>query len=811
MTPSLSAYPSDRPAWLTAFDQAPSHAVDQLLRGRALPDRLVRVTPSELVRDWLVAWGDEDDFAARLDSAFAQWVRTTWHEVPATSSDARRLARAWLNLFLLVGTFDFFTDASTELLDRASERETYLWPLSTGPALDPVGRFLAAIAPYQPDRRLARSWWTMCDLPPDVPYYHIAYAVAGIRGLPPQDVDDQGGFRWDVAHAVRRIGRGLARSVEDGRVTESVAREEFTSVATITIDSFPFPGRWREALCMDIETAPANVREWLAAVTPKASRTRGRADEGSDYRRRSSPRFDTSWPSKATTIAAGLRQREPSSRQQADALLREQHIYALQTGDTDAVARSLCNFARSIWDHDAATAAEWATGARRVQPWDPYTWNTLARSLLRAGRRDDSVRVGWQAIERFPDNEVTWNDLGAALVEAYRFLEAEEVFWQSAERFPHRPYGWRGVGDVLRRQGEFSRAEAVYRRALSEFCPDNAFLLDGLGNVLKAVGEYEAAIGQYRQALHIDPHSAYSWRGLAMAEKAAGHLDLAEKAFRDGLSACPSEEYLARGLKALLRVRADLGGAARASREPAASDVEASTPPPVLHEDAVESLSPQQIEAQLSTARTLRRAARRRREDLVDGIEAASHANQLLAALRSGRPWETRPLVEAIIGAAESGDVSSTKALLADGARRFPQALQLAYAETRAWRELAARSGGSDPDIQVDEIIAPLRRFRRFDMALRPVELLETFRAQLVVPDTSQEARILSLSRLRRLIDEPAARPFEKWWKDRMHAYVLGSNGAGTVEAADAHLRRYGRQLDALEEDISNRVAIPSG
>lgn len=744
----------------------------------------------------------------RVDASLAEWISITWHEVPGKKSEARRLATAWLNAFSLVSYFDSFSRSAFTLLQKVEDRESYLWPLSTGPAQDPAGRFLLAIADYQSDRSLARMWWQLCELPPDVPFYHAPYALAGIRGLPPATDEDRGGFRPDVFEGLMTVGIALSRGAEQNRVNDAVARQEFLDLAAITIRAFPFPSRWREVLTAQGDTTPARMRPWLESTISSLPSDHPR-------RRASATRSDTamlqpdpSWPKRAVSLSQSLKQTR-DTRKDVNQLLDEQRRYALRTGHSDPLARSLCNFAGSIWDSDAATASEWASEAREWQPWDAYTWNTLTRALLREREHDRSVSVGWQAIERFPDNEISWNDLGAALAQASRLVEAEEVFWQSADRFPTRPYGWRGLGDVLRRRGDYPHAEAVYRRALGEFCPENRYLLDGLANVLKAVGRYQESVEEYQRALELDPASAYSWRGLAMAEKAAGNLDRAEQAFRNGLAANPGEEYLDRGLRALLRIRRDLGGSASTDPEPPLEEVEAVVPPPMPSTEVLGYLSTEEREAHLSTARTLRRAARRRREDLTDGQVPRQYAGQILADLRAARPWETRPLAEAMLGAAEAEDPQAAAVLLDIALERFPDAPQLAYAEARTRRELLALSSNGHAD-GLQSALTPLRRMRRLDLRLRAVELLETARAHLVVADSDGKGQ--SIDQLERLVNVPSSTSsFDTWWRGRVHGYVFSTSGPRSLTYIESRIRTYSRELDALAEDLTNRVTIPTG
>jgi tetratricopeptide (TPR) repeat protein len=813
MTAVQQSFGGGGPAWLTQFEDDPLDAIDRLLMQRAVLDRPSRAEPVELLRDWLVALRDEEDFGTRVDTAVAEWIALHWLETPTRDTDAKRLARAWVGAFELISVFDFFEASARELLKRVGEREPYLWPLSSGPARDPVGRFLLAIADHQRDRSLTRMWWNLCDVPPEVPYYHAQYILAGIRGLPVDEPDQRGGLRQDILHAVIRLAISLSGAVDEGRVQEQTAAEEFTNAAVITVAAFPFPHLWQQGLGSASANLSERVRSWLLGVTPDplAPRPRARRPSASRSPRESLVgRPSSDWTQVAVDARRLIEQRQPRGRALADGLLADQRRYAERTGDASWLSRSLCNFAHALWHYDPGTARTWANEARLWMPSDPYTWNTLTRALMLGGQLQQSIQVGWRAIERFPENEVAWNDLGAALERGKRFLEAEEVFWQSAERFPERPYGWRGLGDVLRKQGEFTRAEEVYRGAIGRGFAENAFIHDGLANVLKAVGRHDESIEHYKKAIKLDPGSAYSWRGLAMAEKAAGRLDDAQAAFEGGLRHADDDERLIRGLDALRKQRSRLGGAARAEPEEPPAELETAVDP--VSASPVElAEAPEEGESQLSAARTLRRAARRRFESTADGKVARRHAARMLDALEATRPWDARPYAEAIIGSAESNDLTAAQAQLSYATRRFPEAPQLAYAETRFRRARGAIERDNTGSRAASEVAAPMRRLRRIDQSARAVELLETLSAQLAWGSDLEEEATLTIAKIRQTVGAHGGSDdgFSGWWKLRVRDYLFGrSNGHSDIHAVRERVRAHQRELDALEEDLTNRMTI---
>lgn len=154
--------------------------------------------------------GAEGDFLPRLDAALAAWVVRSWGTVPE-SRTAARLADAWSRLAEVVTYLDKLEATAAILRAGFEEARDYLGPLSPSPARDPLGRYFAAIAEYQPDRSLAPFWWRLCDLPDGVPFFHARYAIAGLCGLPAPEDEEAGGFRTEVIRGVVRLAQAFRR------------------------------------------------------------------------------------------------------------------------------------------------------------------------------------------------------------------------------------------------------------------------------------------------------------------------------------------------------------------------------------------------------------------------------------------------------------------------------------------------------------------------------------------------------------------------------------------------------------------------
>ncbi len=403
------------PAWLTAFDGEPVKALDALLRRRFYLGNLQLAESDELLIDWLELL-DGTDFPGRLDAAMAEWIVRRWGDRSAGRSP-ELLADAWARLLAVVSYAGELEQAGAALGPLFADAHDFLGPLSGSPSRDPLGLYLAAVANHQTDRSRAPHWWWMCDLPDAVPYYHAIYAVAGLRGLPPEPGDPGGGFRRDVARAVVRLARAFYRLGKEGILPKKEAREAFRDVGLLTYAAYPLPARWVEALAAELRRVAEPVGPWLAGLIPGGSPElqriiRERRSKPAHSLPAAPPRPET-WASRARAIAQALPSRDPRNLASAEGLLGEQRHHAELCGDSEPLVKSLCNFAsrlvRARWQLDRAAA--WADQARVWDPANPYGWTTLGQILKASGRLDAAESVYQETVDRFPNDVVARNGL----------------------------------------------------------------------------------------------------------------------------------------------------------------------------------------------------------------------------------------------------------------------------------------------------------------------------------------------------------------------------------------------------------------
>ncbi len=261
--------PAPVPSWLVAFDENSGEAVDALLWGRYYFGNLQMAEPGDLLIDWLDLLEERGDFAGRLDRVLLAWLKAHWLEHPEVAEEI--LAAAWSRLLAVAAWSDGLVRTGAALRERFDEAHEYLGPLSPSPSQDPLGRFFAAVAAHQTDRTLAAIWWRLCDLSDGAPPYHARYAIAGLRGLPPEKGDPGGGFRQDVVRGVVRLARSFYRLSEEGALGPKVARQQFLTVGVSTYAAFPFVERWTEELTQELCHLEEPIGSWLARLIPDGS------------------------------------------------------------------------------------------------------------------------------------------------------------------------------------------------------------------------------------------------------------------------------------------------------------------------------------------------------------------------------------------------------------------------------------------------------------------------------------------------------------------------------------------------------------
>lgn len=843
------------PTWLRDFERRPYEALDGLLLGAARLGILSAAEPTDLLARWMDQLGDP--FIGFLDTALATWIGRSWRTpiLPGAAGSAALTAAAWIRAADTIASEVRLREAATELRHRLPSDRNFLAALGEGPSRDPEGRAWFAIARHQADRVLTPWWWRFCTLPPDEPWYHGVYGVQGLRGLPPP-ANEGAGFRIEVAEGLLRLADALAQRCDDGWLDQSAARAEVARIAQLMQRAFPFPERWAHVWveCRERGVQGDLARSWLDAVLPSVN-------VGPSSRRRplpAVPQRRPDWQMRAQVIAGSLREHFEQTLPRATQLLDEQTEYAEKTGDSYNVVRTACSFASKIRHSHPTQALIWVELAQRFDPWNAYTWTTMATVLLALHRGEDAMSAAREAFVRFPDEPVASTTLADVLLKTGQFVEAEAQYRDTVSRFPANVVAHCGLGDALLKQEMAAEAEAQYRDTMAHF-PANVVARNGLADALLKQGRAAEAEAQYRESLNQWPDDPIIWGGIGHTLIAQRRWGAAVEWLTTAARRFPADPFIRTELGVAQKGSdAGLENVARPGRQASPSATEAvedpaaqpaATPAVELGLQPEDEESPQvpAANAQVPDLRT---------SDIDILVNDSFLVRRWLRAMASEADREVpgrlrqraRDLLERLAGARDHhADAAQAWALLsleeglrADGltllrqaVRRFPGSVRVRYALARVEREMAVLERKRlDKDTE-RTVVAPWKQLAVLEPRLAPVAWLGEGRAWLSLLDgaVAEGGARRAFAQLGRWVhehrpaDEQSATPGNDtaphrregvyaWYADEVQRTLFGGSPIrGRDDLADLQPLRdrmepaIAAQLDGLEEQLVMREA----
>jgi tetratricopeptide (TPR) repeat protein len=767
------------PSWLQRFETAPKEALEDILLGRAALGHLNADEPVEILLDWLESLGERSEFPAQVDAALAEWIEQSWgrSHLPKTRS-AAVLGVAWIRAANLIAFEPRLVQAARRLRSRFPTDRSFLSALSEGRARDPEGRAWLAVARHQEDRSLLSEWWRLCNLAPDVPWYHGIYGIQGLRGLPAESASREGAFPIEIAEGLARLASGLARRSGEGWLDSSTAREEFLRTARLTMSAYPaarWVSFWRHTVQKQrLQDQDAEADSWIHELFPQELRNLADSERRDRQRRWMQP--DINWSRRAQRIAGRLRQRDFEVLGQAEQLLREQSKFAEITGDVEFVVRSACFFAARVRESRPELALEWAKMARHFDPWNAFAWTTAAASLLTLKRFSETHEVAIGAVQRFPQNPVARTTLGEILKAERHLPEAEAVYRETVARFPKNVVARAGLAEVLKAQERYAEAEAVYRETVARF-PENVVARNGLAEVLRAQQRFPEAEAVYRETLALFPDAEDARSGLEGLLRGPHSRQEDERALGEGPGPDDRLNHLldSTDLETLLQ------------------DVYLLRRWATTTDSSLLRSSPGE----------LREKARQRLRKLLDSGKASS---ELVGEL-------------GLLGLGEQ-DLEVTLTLLREAAQRYPGSARVRYTLARAEREAAALRRHLDPE-KPEAPALPWRRLGRLDERFVPLQFLGEARTWLVQVDGSllaEQARsalgnlAYQIRRLKPTVSEAEdseerSPDFISWWTDEIRSHVFGGEPVANYDDItdlghiQQNLDQNAMLLDRLEED----------
>ena len=154
----------------------------------------------------------------------------------------------------------------------------------------------------------------------------------------------------------------------------------------------------------------------------------------------------------------------------------------LKPGDALGAARKL------LEEDKPERALKMATLAVTRMPKRSAAWNTLGRTQLRLGKRQDAIASFEKAVELNDKSSYAKNNLGLAMIYDKRFEEAVDTLEQAVELEPVESYMWNNLGMAYEQVDRLEEAREAYGKAAemdSDRARDSLARLLGVKSVIK--------------------------------------------------------------------------------------------------------------------------------------------------------------------------------------------------------------------------------------------------------------------------------------------------------------------------------------
>ncbi|MGN6663484.1 MAG: tetratricopeptide repeat protein [Solirubrobacterales bacterium] len=774
------------PAGLRAFAEDPDSALDDLL-GEVGDFDVVARGPAGAIGNWLLPLDTGSALTKTIDESVKSRIESEWLPTEGGGPQNRRRALLLMDLFDVIASAPGKMPKSTAvLMDRFPQHERVLAPWSPAPSQDPLGRFLLAVARNQSDRHLSPHWFRLCRLPASLPLFRAEYAIAGLRGLPPQEDPAADEFPYEVASGLRLLADGIRIAVEGERVDPEEGRKTILALTQVSIAAYPLAG-WEEALLENVDHEAPLTAEYLREMARLDQRAlpqqvlRKLFDKQSPVLRQppaAPPQHKQKRRIPFSRLLRDLEKGKHEAPEQMQHFLDEEITKIERKGDLGEnlgkFLRQASTAARSRFPREAVW---WSQEALRWDPSDVRSWTSATAALRRSGKLEQAVDIAWRAQARFPFKHGIWVEVALALEEQKRLETAAIVFEEAIYRFPD---------------------DAPPRSAYAE-------LLLKTNRADEAVVLLKPMVEFYAEADEIPKNAVNLWGSLTAALISSGNVDEAREVATDASRLLPYSYWAQRmpeGFDEFCRRRRELDAAIRAQSP--------------LQEEASWS---QTLFSMHSEARLMRQSARRLSKE-------SAEAGHLLESNREkGRtdPLFLAELMEFLV------DRGRPQEALGELQRTpFAESVDpsISLAATRAKRAQLTDAGSGSERRYSPKALASLTSHIQAATAtipaLRPVALVSSLQGTAAMFDgavldgerTSLYGQLQAwlqrvTTRSAQRTDKPAEElDFEEHWAAALESLLgeLGDQPTGGELAATAEERE--AELDELDEDFVRRIAV---
>ena len=472
--------------WLSSFRSDPEQALDELLRGVA------DIAPYERAEasDVLVMFFGHPEEAQRekLDFALVNWIKTRYQddlqirrehglnryvaELIQALSAAQRLP--------LPHTIDYLRTHFGTII-------RWLGPLYLAPARDPAGELWRLMALNQKDRRFLADWYDLCEMSgKNWPNHYLSLGLLGLRLLPDQQKKQSGRLNPELLIGLLK----WAHTLRDIRPDKQAFIRQWRTIRVL----YPrTPKYWLEQLTPLLKPYPhACFLPWLELTGLKLKHQKTSVKTNRpvlpSYERRGNllQRLKTE---AMDTVFPEIRK-----------LLEDHQRYAEFSGDPEYFFKTACDFGNRLIRRKPAYIIEVARTVNQWAPYSPHTWTLWARALSVSGKTDLAETVYWEALRRFPQNDVCRNALAELLARTDREKEAEALYRETMAKFHQDDVCRNALAELLARANRKKEAEALYRETMAKF-HQNVVCRNALAELLARTDREKEAEALYRETM----------------------------------------------------------------------------------------------------------------------------------------------------------------------------------------------------------------------------------------------------------------------------------------------------------------------
>lgn len=456
MVTATTARPTDRHPWIDVFLADPAVQLDNLLSGHARIEPYERADAPDAARLLFGGLAKDDDARAVLDRVLQEWLES--HRGGGVPELDRLPLERWIRkvseAFEIVGSL-MLHHCSLDLRQRYVVWNSWADRLVVSDQRDGrygffrtlalTQRLVAGAEPTANPFAFEPLWLRVCEQAGSTfaPHY-LAVGLLGLRMLPEHP---------DGIPSERLWMAGLAGWATAQRPSVTDFSQHWWALKGL----YPrMPAYWRRAARETLNQSPAKqmpeeLKQWWQHDV--------NAEDGTTAQQPGTESFGV--PSLAPLSAVqSLRNRArnplPSITKEIETLIGERRRYAEATGDSHFLVTTACNIGMAIIEgtDDQVGRGQLAVDlARQALAWQPanfFAWALWRDALAVQGAFEAAELVGWEVIQRYPENAKFRNQLALLLVDLPgRQPDAETLLRETIDRFPDNVVARNQLAELL--------------------------------------------------------------------------------------------------------------------------------------------------------------------------------------------------------------------------------------------------------------------------------------------------------------------------------------------------------------------------